>query len=592
MKRIVSVLLSVVLVLGMIPTALAIGIDPKTTADNLYRLGLVSGTGVDAGGNPIYELDRAPTRSEAITVLVKLLGKADEAGRGGWEMPFTDVPGWARNFVGYAYANGLTAGTSATTFGGEDLVTASQYITFILKALGYSAANGDFQWDRAWELSDRLGITGGRYDGSTETFTRGDVFLISEAALKTNIKGSNQTLAEQLMAAGVFTKAQYDSIYNDEKRVLNAEEVYARCSPAVFFVEVYDASGRATATGSGFFIDPSGVAVTNYHVIEDSYSAKITTSDTQKTYKIAGIYDYSKEEDWAVVQVSGTGFSYLEIGDATTVVGGATVYAIGSPLGLQNSISQGLISNVSRVEDGVSYIQTSAPISSGSSGGALINKYGEVIGVTSATYVEGQNLNLALPMTIINGFSMEQMYSFEDVMGGYRPNQSTTPTTPSGSGANQAAAFDALKQFVLKNYNQTIGKDVAYRLRDGEFTYQLIYSAADNEISLRESFLGERDEYVSYIVLTPSGTSYYSSLFVYEGHNAETWSFVGWRGIDAATFHEESSVGFAEYEGEAPGDMETVIYLSNLMILDSLQVANAILNHSGYSVRQFGFTCF
>lgn len=404
MKRILSILLSVVLVLGMIPATFAAGEEFKGAADNLYQLGLVSGTGTDANGDPIYELDRAPTRSEAITVLVKLLGKADEAGKGGWNTPFTDVPGWAQNFVGYAYANGLTAGTSATTFGGDDLVTAAQYITFVLKALGYSA-NGDFQWDKAWVLSDQLGITGGRYNANTTTFLRGDVFAISEAALKVKVKGSDQTLAEKLMGTGAFTRAQYDRVYGGEKKVLTAEEVYALCSPAVFYVEVYDSANRAIATGSGFFIDSTGKAVTNYHVIEGAQSASITTSDTKKTYKVTGVYDYSVQEDWAVIQVDGSGFSCLEIGDTSTVVGGATVYAIGSPLGLQNSISQGLISNVSRIENGVSYIQTSAAISSGSSGGALINKYGEVVGITSASYLEGQNLNLALPITIIEGYS-------------------------------------------------------------------------------------------------------------------------------------------------------------------------------------------
>lgn len=183
---------------------------------------------------------------------------------------------------------------------------------------------------------------------------------------------------------------------------LTPEQIYARCTPAVFYVEVYDAAGCCMKTGSGFFITADGVAVTNYHVISGAASAKITVSGTGDTYDVLGIYDCSPEEDWAVLQIDGYDFTPLPVSDPNYNVGGATVYAIGSPLGLQNTISAGIISNPHRYDDGMNYIQMSAAISSGSSGGALINKYGEVIGITSATYTEGQNLNLAIPMTYLS----------------------------------------------------------------------------------------------------------------------------------------------------------------------------------------------
>lgn len=186
------------------------------------------------------------------------------------------------------------------------------------------------------------------------------------------------------------------------RSVLTAEEIYHQCSPAVFYIEVYNAQGKMKGSGSGFFIDNKGTAVTNFHVIDGCASARITVSDTQKKYDVLGVYNYSIDEDWAVIKVDGTGFQYLEIGEGETVIGGATVYAIGSPLGLQNTISQGLISNPTRQENGMNYIQTTAAISSGSSGGALIDELGGVIGITSASYVDGQNLNLAVPMSCVN----------------------------------------------------------------------------------------------------------------------------------------------------------------------------------------------
>ena len=182
---------------------------------------------------------------------------------------------------------------------------------------------------------------------------------------------------------------------------LTPEQIYARCAPAVFYVEIYDEWGWCIKTGSGFFLTEDGLAITNYHVISGADSASITVSDTGEVYPVAGVYDYSAAEDWAVLQIDGSGFQTLEIGDPGYDVGGATVYAIGSPLGLQNTISAGIISNPARVDGGMTYIQMSAAISPGSSGGALLNKYGQVIGITSATYTSGQNLNLSIPLTYL-----------------------------------------------------------------------------------------------------------------------------------------------------------------------------------------------
>ena len=182
---------------------------------------------------------------------------------------------------------------------------------------------------------------------------------------------------------------------------LTPEQIYARCAPAVFYMEIFDRDGWCTKTGSGFFLSSDGLAVTNYHVISGAASARITVSDTGAAYEVLGVYDSNPEEDWAVLQIGGSGFQTLEIGDPDYDVGGATVYAIGSPLGLQNTLSSGIISNPARVDGSMTYIQMSAAISPGSSGGALLNKYGQVIGITSATYTEGQNLNLAIPMTYL-----------------------------------------------------------------------------------------------------------------------------------------------------------------------------------------------
>lgn len=212
-KQWLGVLLVLVLMLSAVPGALAAPSQPEEAADALYTLGLFGGTGVNSDGTPIYDLERVPTRNEAITMLVALLGKTEQAKAGTWTTPFTDVEPWARPYVGYAYAHQLTSGLSETTYGGNQPVTASQYLTFVLKALGYE--NGtDFQWDRAWVLTDRLGITGGNYSNQNTSFLRGDVALVSWAALSAQEKGTTGTLAQKLINEGVFTWTQYEQAAN------------------------------------------------------------------------------------------------------------------------------------------------------------------------------------------------------------------------------------------------------------------------------------------------------------------------------------------------------------------------------------------
>jgi len=205
MKKILAFFLTVTMLLALLPVSMhAAGADAAKAADTLYGLGLFNGTGTDKDGRPIFALDRAPTRQEAVVLLVRLLGKETEALSESWNMPFTDVDSWAQPYVGYAYANGLANGTGAITFGAQNLVTASQYLTFVLRALGYDSAK-DFAWDRAWELSDKIGLTSGAYNARTNAaFLRGDAAIISEAALRTKLKGTATALFTRLMDDGVI----------------------------------------------------------------------------------------------------------------------------------------------------------------------------------------------------------------------------------------------------------------------------------------------------------------------------------------------------------------------------------------------------
>ncbi len=373
----------------------------NSLAKDLKALGLFSGV-----SDTDFDLDRAPTRTEVLVMLIRVLGEEKVALEGEFSHPFDDVPEWANAYVGYAYENGLTKGVSATKFG-NDTASSATYLTFMLRALGYSDAKGDFKWDAPHTLARGLGLLPACVD--TENFLRADIVTVSYAALSMELKGTTETLSEKLIAKGAFSAESFASAYtatkitdkeNEGKSALSAEDVYANCSPAVFYIEIQNKEGTPLSSGSGFFIDESGIAVTNCHVMYGAEKAVITVSGSGAKYDVRGVYYFSADHDIAVIQVDGSGFKTLGV-NPFAAKGAASVYAIGSPKGLQNTISQGIISNPRRVVSGGTYIQTTAAISGGSSGGVLLNSFGEVIGITSATLTEGQNLNFARPISYL-----------------------------------------------------------------------------------------------------------------------------------------------------------------------------------------------
>lgn len=180
-KRLSCIILTLVMIISLVPFAAAASDEATEAAEALYELGLFKGTGTNPNGTPIFDLDKTPTRNQAIIMLVRLLGKEEEAKAGTWKIPFTDVSDSMKPYIGYAYTNGLTNGYTATTYCGTNPIKANQYIAFVLRSLGYESGK-DFEVSSSWKLSDKLGITNGQYENPS-TFTRGDVAIISYKSL-------------------------------------------------------------------------------------------------------------------------------------------------------------------------------------------------------------------------------------------------------------------------------------------------------------------------------------------------------------------------------------------------------------------------
>lgn len=197
MKRILSAFFVAVIICYAPFYVSAASSEAESAANELHELGLFGGVGTNVDGTINYDLDRTPTRAEAVTMLVRLLGKDDVAKTGHWEIPFTDVAKWAEPYVGYAYANGLTGGIGGGLFGSSSEISATQYLTFLLRALDYSSET-DFQWDKAWELTDKIGITHGEYGTAGVIFTRGDMAIVSRNALYCNKKDTEISLIQHI----------------------------------------------------------------------------------------------------------------------------------------------------------------------------------------------------------------------------------------------------------------------------------------------------------------------------------------------------------------------------------------------------------
>ncbi|MBP3959530.1 tetratricopeptide repeat protein [Gemmata sp. G18] len=181
---------------------------------------------------------------------------------------------------------------------------------------------------------------------------------------------------------------------------LEADVLFARSSPAVVQVITHDRQWRASGTGSGFLVGTQRLIATNYHVVAKAYSAHIVLPDKTKV-AVVGVAAFDRDADLALLALVGqVDASPLELAEGGLPAVGAKVYAIGNPLGLANTLSDGLVSGHRQI-DRITEIQTTAPISPGSSGGPLLAADGKVVDVTTATFRSGQNLNFAVPASSV-----------------------------------------------------------------------------------------------------------------------------------------------------------------------------------------------
>lgn len=288
---------------------------------------------------------------------------------------------------------GITTGIGGGKFGPNVLLTREQLATLMIRSLELSGLT----------LAKSTSLF--TDDSKISPFAKDAVYKASQYGI---VKGTDNafqpTNGAKIEESLVIFKRAYDQFGAVvEKPLLSPAQIAEKVGKAVVHIETFDADGQPYATGSGFIVDASGKVVTNYHVIQGAYSANVKLLDG-RVFPVVSVLGNDYGRDVAVLKINGSGLPTVALGNSSRVVQGEEILTLGSPIGLENTLSDGLVSNKNRVLDGYAYIQISAPISPGSSGGVLLNYYGEVIGVTSAGFEGGQNLNLAIPINEVKPY--------------------------------------------------------------------------------------------------------------------------------------------------------------------------------------------
>jgi serine protease Do len=184
-------------------------------------------------------------------------------------------------------------------------------------------------------------------------------------------------------------------------------EIAREQSRAVVVVESLDERGSIIGQGSGFVVTPNGAVVSNLHVIRGASIVRVKLPNGDM-YKTVDIVDFDESKDIVILKVKGFQLPVVRLGDSDQTEVGETIVAISSPEGLTNSISTGVISGVRKL-DTHRVFQLTAPISNGSSGGALFDSEGAVIGIVTYLYAGGQNINFAVPINYARGMISDRV---------------------------------------------------------------------------------------------------------------------------------------------------------------------------------------
>ena len=239
---------------------------------------------------------------------------------------------------------------------------------------------------RFWD-SDNLEITRSSFSSN---------FTISPTEPK-ETKGTFEIKVDDLEVANSINSLRVYASFDE----VEEQEIARKAYDSTVLLVLEDANGQALSIGSGFFVRPGEIA-SNLHVVQGAARGYVKLVGQKTKHEIQGITAINPHRGLVVFKISAANSTALPLGNSDAVQIGEPVYAVGNPQGLEGTFSQGIVSSIRDVGTDELF-RITAPISPGSSGGPVLNARGEVIGVSVATFKEGQNLNFAIPSDYLSG---------------------------------------------------------------------------------------------------------------------------------------------------------------------------------------------
>jgi Trypsin-like peptidase domain len=244
------------------------------------------------------------------------------------------------------------------------------------------------------------------------------------------------------------------------------------------------ANDKPIAQGTGFLVSADGVIVTNYHVIETGNVAIVKFPDGT-VLPIDGVLAADKVRDLAVIKIHGKTFRTLTLGNSDHVQVGEEVVAIGNPLSLESTVSNGIVSGMrTSKEQGGKFLQTTAPISPGSSGGPLFNMRGEVVGINTLYLDGGENLNFAIPVNDARRLLLKQNSALRNLPNEAEPKETLKDSHEDTS--SQQKACDEQSEKFARYQRQETQDNIGVPLRSG---YTNHYYAKVNKCYVETTFI-------------------------------------------------------------------------------------------------------
>ena len=350
------------------------------------------------------------TRAEFAKVVTTLLRSRTVPGMQNNLPDFSDVAAdhWATDYIAAVHARGLMIG-DGVGFNPESPLNYQETLTILVRCLEYEKwLDEDLEWpyshvQKALDLGLLQDLPHDPYSldldfevgiGLTRPVPRGDIATMIRRALEVPSPYYGKTLGVELLPA-----------YSHRPENLLPLRELAKLEESVVFIQTYADPGRTIpfSTGSGVLFN-NGMILTNAHVLGSAPRFGITYSymDKNREFGVSTVLYADEKSDVAVLYSPDAISPSIKVGSSATLSKGDHIATIGSPFGVdfRNTFTDGIVSGFVELS-GQHFIQFTAPVSSGSSGGALINEYGELVGITSEKILDAENMNLAIPIDLI-----------------------------------------------------------------------------------------------------------------------------------------------------------------------------------------------